>query len=87
MLKLCLSQIVMYGGTVREVSNTTLMEKQKPSDIPDLLVYYDRYELCAVEANKKKHNDTEVKQDKSKLSITCLQTVAPLLHLLYDMNW
>lgn len=32
------------------------------SAIPDLLIFYDRYEFCAVEATKKWFGDTKEKQ-------------------------
>ncbi|KAI9473465.1 MAG: hypothetical protein EXX96DRAFT_487810 [Benjaminiella poitrasii] len=65
----------------RKAANTAMMDKQKPSAIPDLLVFYDRYEFCAVEANKKEYDDTKEKNDSSKLSLICKQM---LLNLSYN---
>ncbi|KAI9480883.1 MAG: hypothetical protein EXX96DRAFT_649451 [Benjaminiella poitrasii] len=56
------------------------MDKQKPSTISDLLVFYDIYKFCAVEANKKKYDDTKEKNDSSKLSIICK-------HMLLDLSY
>lgn len=57
----------------RKVANTTMMGKQKPSAIPDLLVFYDKYGFCAVEASKKEYDGTKKRVIPSKLSIICKQ--------------
>lgn len=59
------------------------MDKQKPSAIPDLLVFYDRYGFCAVEASKKEYDGTKKRVIPSKLSIICKQM---LLNLSYDSS-
>lgn len=53
------------------------MDKQRPADVPDLVAYYDHYELLAVEAAKSE-SDTKHKNDSSKLVIICKQMLLNL---------
>lgn len=64
----------------RKIAAITSMTRQLSSDILDLLVYYDRYEFCSVEAGKTESNDTKQKNDSSKLAVNCKQM---LLNLSY----
>ncbi|CEG84051.1 hypothetical protein RMATCC62417_17905 [Rhizopus microsporus] len=57
-----------------------MTRQQQPSDVPDLLVYYDRYEFCQAEAGKMESNDTKQKNGLDKLAVNCKQL---LLNLLY----
>lgn len=64
----------------RKIAAVTSMTRQRPSDIPDLLIHYDRYEFCSVEAGKMESNITKQKNDSSKLAVNCKQM---LLNLSY----
>ncbi|KAI9282212.1 hypothetical protein BY458DRAFT_571107 [Sporodiniella umbellata] len=62
----------------RKIAAITSMTKQRPSDVPDLLIYYDRYEFCSVEAGKMESSDTKQKNDSSKLAVNCKQMLLNL---------
>lgn len=64
----------------RKIAAVTSMTRQRPFDIPDLLIHYDRYEFCSVEAAKMESNITKQKNDFSKLAVNCKQM---LLNLSY----
>lgn len=64
----------------RKVAYNIAMERQKLSTVPDLIVFYDRYEFCTIEAAKKQNDDTKEKNDSTKLSISCKQMLLNLSH-------
>lgn len=62
----------------RKIVAATFMARQRPSDVPDLLIYYDWYEFCSIEAGKMESNDTKQKNDSSKLAVNCKQMLLNL---------
>ncbi|KAG2193493.1 hypothetical protein INT47_005018 [Mucor saturninus] len=58
----------------------TSMTRQQRSNIPDLLIHYDQYEFCSVEAGKTESNNAKQKNDSSKSLVNCKQM---LLNLSY----
>lgn len=64
----------------RKVACANTMDRKKPSAIPNLLIFYDRYEFCTVEATKKQCDDTKEKRKvSSKLSVFCKRMLLNLL--------